>query len=234
MRFMAALFVGFALVAFPDVGQNRAEAKPPRKPPGKPQAREPVPPAVDPEKLDKATFGAGCFWCSEAVFQQLKGVHSVVPGYSGGATLNPTYDEVSTGMTGHAEVVQIAFDPAVVTYDELLEVFFKTHDPTTLNRQGPDEGTQYRSVIFYHDDKQKELAELSKQAQRAKHTVRRPIVTEIVEFSAFYPAEAYHQNYFNRHREEEYCAVVVQSKLSKVKKAFPDKVKQKPRKPRSR
>jgi peptide-methionine (S)-S-oxide reductase len=176
--------------------------------------------------LEKATFGSGCFWCSEAVFQQLKGVRSVVSGYSGGITENPTYEQVCTGQTGHAEVIQITFDPKEITYPELLEVFWQTHDPTTLNRQGNDEGTQYRSVIFYHTPRQKELAEHYKKELEAEHAFRKPIVTEITEFSEFYPAEDYHQNYYNGHKTQSYCMAVIRPKVSKVKKVFHDKLKQ--------
>ncbi|HET6882304.1 MAG TPA: peptide-methionine (S)-S-oxide reductase MsrA [Pirellulales bacterium] len=176
-------------------------------------------------ELEKATFGSGCFWCSEAVFQQLKGVRSVVSGYSGGLAKNPTYHQVCTGETGHAEVIQITYDPKVITYPELLEVFWQTHDPTTLNRQGHDVGTQYRSVIFYHSPKQKELAEHYKQKLDDEHAFHKPIVTEITEFSEFYPAEDYHQNYYNLNKEQGYCAAVIRPKVSKVKKVFHDKLK---------
>lgn len=176
--------------------------------------------------LEKATFGSGCFWCSEAVIQQLKGVRSVVSGYSGGITKDPTYQEVCTGTTGHAEVIQINYDPQVISYPELLEVFWQTHDPTTLNRQGHDVGTQYRSVIFYHDARQKELAEHYKRKLEEEHAFRKPIVTEIAEFEAFYPAEDYHQNYYNLHKEQGYCAAVIRPKVSKVKKVFHDKLKE--------
>lgn len=176
--------------------------------------------------LEKATFGSGCFWCSEAVFQQLKGVKSVVSGYSGGLIKNPTYQEVCTGATGHAEVIQITYDPKVVTYPELLEVFWQTHDPTTLNRQGHDVGTQYRSVIFYHNAKQKELAEHYKKKLEEEHAFRGPIVTEIKAVAEFYPAEDYHQNYYNLHKEQGYCSAVIRPKVSKVKKVFRDKLKE--------
>lgn len=176
--------------------------------------------------LEKATFGSGCFWCSEAVFQQLKGVQSVASGYSGGSVKNPTYQEVCTGTTGHAEVIQITYDPKVVSYPELLEVFWQTHDPTTLNRQGHDVGTQYRSVIFYHNAKQKELAEHYKKKLEEEHAFRHPIVTEITAMTEFYPAEDYHQNYYNLHKEQGYCSAVIRPKVSKVKKVFHDKLKE--------
>jgi peptide-methionine (S)-S-oxide reductase len=190
--------------------------------------------AANPAAYRKATFGAGCFWCSEAVFRQLKGVQSVVAGYSGGLTANPTYEQVGSGWTGHAEVVQITFDPDVISYDELLEVFWKTHDPTTLNQQGPDIGTQYRSVIFYHNDEQKKLAVHYQRELDKEHAFRKPIVTEIVEFEEFYPAEDYHQNYYNTHRGEMYCAAVIRPKVNKVKKVFKDKLSADATKPHSR
>ncbi|HWB10209.1 MAG TPA: peptide-methionine (S)-S-oxide reductase MsrA [Pirellulales bacterium] len=176
--------------------------------------------------LQKATFGGGCFWCSEAVFQQIKGVRSVVSGYSGGVIKNPTYEAVCTGQTGHAEVIQITFDPQEVSYPELLEVFWQTHDPTTLNRQGADVGTQYRSVIFYHNQEQKDQAEHYKKELDKEHAFRSPIVTEITEFSEFFPAEDYHQNYYNLHKGQDYCAAVIRPKVSKVKKVFKDKLKE--------
>ncbi len=149
--------------------------------------------------LEQATFGMGCFWCSEAVFDRLKGVVKVVSGYSGGQVKNPSYEQVSTGQTGHAESVQITFDPAVISYGQLLEVFFKTHDPTTLNRQGSDVGTQYRSVIFYHNDEQRKLAEDYKRKLEAARAFHGPIVTQIVPFQEFFPAEDYHQDYYRLH-----------------------------------
>lgn len=179
------------------------------------------------DELEEATFGSGCFWCSEAVFQQLKGVKTVVSGYSGGRTKNPTYEQVSTGATGHAEVIQVTFDPKVITFDELLEVFWKTHDPTTLNRQGPDEGTQYRSVIFYHNENQKELAEGYKKKLDAAKAFKKPIVTQIAEFKEFYPGEEYHQNFFRNHPDHPYCAVQIQHKVDKVRAVFKDKVTKK-------
>jgi peptide-methionine (S)-S-oxide reductase len=184
----------------------------------------------EPARLETATFGFGCFWCGEAVFQQLKGVHSVVSGYSGGTVKNPTYEQVGLGVTGHAEVVQLEFDPQVISFDELLEVFWQTHDPTTLNQQGADIGTQYRSVIFYHNDEQKELAEHYKTELETEHAFRRPIVTEIAEFTEFYRAEDYHQNYYNTHRNDGYCSAIIRPKLVKVKKVFRDKLKDAPKK----
>ncbi|UXP31212.1 peptide-methionine (S)-S-oxide reductase MsrA [Reichenbachiella agarivorans] len=175
--------------------------------------------------MDIATFGNGCFWCTEAIFQDLKGVSKVESGYSGGKTVNPTYKEVCTGTTGHAEVLQITFDPAVITYSELLEVFWKTHDPTTLNRQGNDVGTQYRSVIYYHNAEQKTLAEKYKKELNDGKVYPDPVVTEITAFSKFYVAEDYHQNYYNQHGSEPYCNFVIQPKVEKFRKIFKDKLK---------
>jgi len=181
---------------------------------------------TDVEKnLETATFGSGCFWCTEAIFLQLKGVDSVVSGYSGGRLPNPKYEQVITGLTGHAEVVQIKFDPQVISFQGMLEVFWRTHDPTTLNRQGNDIGTQYRSVIFYHDDEQQKLAEQFKMQLNAANAFGRPVVTEISPFTKFYPAEDYHQNYFARNRRQSYCKMVIAPKLDKFKKVFKDYVK---------
>ena len=177
------------------------------------------------ENLEKATFGSGCFWCTEAVFERLKGVYKVVSGYSGGTVENPTYEQVCTGKTGHAEVTQITYDPKVITYDELLEVFWKTHDPTTLNRQGNDVGTQYRSVIFYHNDEQKRLAEKYKEELNKSGIWDKPIVTEIVPFTNFYPAENYHQNYYDNNPNQGYCSFVIAPKVEKFEKLFKDKLK---------
>ncbi len=176
--------------------------------------------------MEHATFGAGCFWCVEAVFQNLKGVESVVSGYAGGRIKNPTYKEVCSGMTGHAEVIDIAFDPAVISYKDLLEIFWKTHDPTTLNRQGNDSGTQYRSVIYYHTDEQKQLAEKYKNQLNEVHAFPNPVVTEITAAPEFYPAENYHQNYYNQHGHEPYCQFVAKPKVDKVKQLFSEKLKQ--------
>jgi peptide-methionine (S)-S-oxide reductase len=165
-------------------------------------------------QLEKATFGAGCFWCVEAVFERVPGVQSVVAGYAGGTTPNPTYEQVCTDTTGHAEVAQITFDPSKISYEKLLEVFWKAHDPTTLNRQGSDVGTQYRSVIFYHDEKQKKAAEKSK--QEAQKSFSDQIVTEIKPLTAFYKAENYHQDYFNKNPNAPYCRLVIKPKLEKL------------------
>lgn len=174
-----------------------------------------------------ATFGAGCFWCVEAVFQQLDGVEKVVSGYSGGQTDHPTYEQVCTGTTGHAEVCQITYDPEKISYDQLLEVFWKTHDPTTWNRQGNDIGTQYRSVVFYHDEEQKKLAESYKGKLDAERIWDRPIITEIVPFKKFWPAEDYHQNYYANNPGRGYCSLVITPKVEKFRKIFKDKIKQK-------
>ena len=176
-------------------------------------------------ELETATFGSGCFWCAEAVFQRIKGVESVLPGYSGGHVENPTYQEVCTKTTGHAEVVQITYDPSVISYKELLEIFWKSHDPTKLNRQGLDEGPQYRSVIFYHNDEQKELAERYKKELDKAKVWSHKIVTEISPFKEFYQAEDYHLNYFNNNPQEEYCQTVIGPKVSKIKRVFKDKLK---------
>lgn len=175
--------------------------------------------------MEIATFGNGCFWCTEAIFQDLKGVSKVVSGYMGGHTQNPTYKEVCSGDTGHAEVLQITFDPASITYDELLEVFWKTHDPTTLNRQGNDVGTQYRSAVFFHNEVQQKLASDYKAKLDTSGAWNDPIVTEITEASTFYPAEDYHQDYFNLNGSQPYCNFVIRPKVEKFKKVFADKLK---------
>ncbi len=176
-------------------------------------------------KTELATFGAGCFWCVEAVFQRLEGVIKVESGYSGGKVENPTYKQVCSGETGHAEVCHITYDPSKVSFDTLLSVFWKTHDPTTLNRQGNDKGTQYRSAIFYHSDQQKELAEKYKKELDAAKAFDNPIVTEIVKFEKFWKAEDYHQNYFNDNPEQGYCRAIIAPKIEKFEKVFKDKLK---------
>ncbi|HRN26374.1 MAG TPA: peptide-methionine (S)-S-oxide reductase MsrA [Ignavibacteriaceae bacterium] len=175
--------------------------------------------------LETATFGSGCFWCTEAIFERVKGVSKVVSGYSGGSVDNPTYKEVCNGTTGHAECTQITFDPAVISYDELLEIFWKMHDPTTLNRQGNDVGTQYRSVIFYHNDRQKQKAEYYKNKLTKEKIWDKPIVTEITKFEKFYPAEDYHQEYYDNNPNQGYCAYVITPKVEKFEKIFKDKLK---------
>lgn len=175
--------------------------------------------------IDTATLGAGCFWCVEAVFQRLDGVIKVASGYSGGKIKNPTYREVCSGLTDHAEVCQITYDKTKINFKDLLEVFWKTHDPTTLNRQGADAGTQYRSVIFYHNNEQKELAEKYKADLNKSGAFANQVVTEISPFTTFYVAEDYHQNYFNLNGKEPYCQYVIQPKLDKFEKVFKDKMK---------
>jgi len=174
--------------------------------------------------VETATFGGGCFWCTEAVFQRLKGVRSVVSGYSGGRVKNPTYQQVCTGRTGHAEAVQISYDPSQVSYAELLEVFWKTHNPTTPNRQGPDVGTQYRSVIFYHSDQQRKLAEHYKRELDASKAFAAPIVTQIVPFREFFLAEKYHQDYYELNSQRPYCVRIIRPKLEKLEKVFHDRL----------
>jgi len=176
------------------------------------------------KKMEIATFGSGCFWCTEAIFQELKGVESAVSGYSGGEVKNPTYNAVCSGETGHAEVIQVKYNPEIISYTELLEVFWQTHDPTTLNRQGADVGTQYRSVVFYHNNEQMELAETLKQKLDAAKIYNDPIVTEISEFTNFYKAEEYHQEYYNNNKAKPYCNFVITPKLDKFKKIFKDKL----------
>ncbi len=183
------------------------------------QAAEPQP------KLTKATFAGGCFWCTEAVYAQLKGVKSVTSGYTNGTVPNPTYKDVCTGLTGHAEAIEIEYDPAVVSFEKLLEVFFATHDPTTLNRQGADAGTQYRSGVFYHDAEQKRIAEeVIRKLDEAKVFPAR-IVTEVTQAATFYPAEDYHQDYFANNPNQPYCRAVAAPKVEKVRKVFKDLVK---------
>lgn len=178
------------------------------------------------EALSLATFGGGCFWCIEAVFNRVSGVHSATSGFSGGHVKNPSYREVTTGNTGHAEVVQVAFDPDKVSYLQLLEVFFRVHDPTTLNRQGADVGTQYRSAIFYHDDSQREIAEKVKDRLEAEKIWEDPIVTEITPLEAFYKAEEHHQNYFEKNPNQGYCQMVILPKVKKFKSLFEDLVRE--------
>lgn len=187
---------------------------------------DPITPIVDTSGGHEiATFGTGCFWCTEAIFQQLNGVIKVTSGYSGGHIANPTYEQVCEGTTGHAEAVQIVYDPKVISYDELLKVFWETHDPTTLNRQGNDVGTQYRSVIFYHTPAQKEKAEHYKAELNKNGAYKDPIVTAIEPFKNFYSAENYHQNYYTSHGDQPYCRLVIRPKLEKFEKVFKDKIK---------
>ncbi len=176
--------------------------------------------------MEQITLGSGCFWCTEAIFRRLKGVESAVSGYSGGTVKNPTYKEVCTGRTGHAEVVQVTFDPAKISLEEIFEVYWKMHDPTTLNRQGNDVGTQYRSVVYYHNEHQKEVSTSIKNKLTEAKIWPDPIVTEITKFEVFYPAEDYHQDYFNLTGESNpYCQLVVAPKVDKFKKVFAAKLK---------
>lgn len=178
------------------------------------------------QKTDTATFANGCFWCTEAIFQDVNGVKKVTSGYTDGKTQNPTYEEVCTGNTGFAEALQIVYDPAIVSFDELLEIFWKTHDPTTLNRQGNDVGTQYRSGIYYHNDNQRAKSEFYKNALDKSGAFNHPIVTEIKPFTAFYPAEDYHQSYFNNNENKNpYCKMVIRPKVDKFRAIFKDKLK---------
>lgn len=177
------------------------------------------------EQLEKATLGGGCFWCLEAIYQRVKGVQSVVSGYAGGHVENPTYEEVCSDTTGHAEVVQITFDPKIISYEDILNIFWQIHDPTQLNRQGNDVGTQYRSVIFYHNETQKQKAMVSKRNLEKEGVYKNPIVTEIAPLTKFYPAEKYHQNYFNRNSNQMYCQLVIAPKLKKFKKSFTEYLK---------
>ncbi len=177
------------------------------------------------EDLAIATFGNGCFWCTEAIFQQLKGVKTVLPGYTGGVIKNPSYEAVCTGRTGHAEAIQITYDPKVISYRALLDVFFYTHDPTTLNRQGNDVGTQYRSAIFYHNDEQKKTAEEMISQLTSEKVYGDPIVTEISKMDIFYEAEDYHKNYYNNNKNQGYCRAVINPKLDKFVKKYSAKLK---------
>jgi peptide-methionine (S)-S-oxide reductase len=175
--------------------------------------------------LEVATLGGGCFWCIEAVFREIDGVENVVSGYAGGSTTDPTYQQVCTGKTGHAEAVQVSFNPSKVSYQEILEIFFSVHDPTTLNQQGADTGTQYRSAIFYHNEQQKAVAEkLIKELDEAR-LWNKPIVTQIVPLDTFYPAEEYHQKYFLRHPEQAYCQMVISPKVNKFRRQWAKRLK---------
>ncbi len=185
------------------------------------------------QKTEVATFGSGCFWCSEAVFSELNGVVKVEPGYAGGTVPNPTYEEVCTDTTGHAEVAHITFDPSAISYRELLEVLFSTHDPTTLNRQGADEGTQYRSVIFFGDEEQRSQAEGVIAELTAEKVFRNNIVTEVVPLKSFYPAEDYHRDYYRRNLSKPYCQAVIAPKLAKFRAHWKAKLKQPAEAPRT-
>jgi peptide-methionine (S)-S-oxide reductase len=181
--------------------------------------------SITPQQTDTITLGAGCFWCVEAVFQELKGVVSVTSGYMGGHVNDPSYKEVCNGTTGHAEVAQVVYDPNVITVDEVLEVFWQTHDPTTLNRQGADVGTQYRSAIFFHNELQRSRAQFYKEKLDKSGAFRAPIVTEITPASTFYVAENYHQDYYAQNGEQGYCQMVIRPKLEKFRKVFADKLR---------
>jgi peptide-methionine (S)-S-oxide reductase len=176
--------------------------------------------------MEIATFAGGCFWCTEAIFKRLKGVDSVLPGYSGGEKEEPTYEEVCDGNTGHAEAIQIEFNSEIISFEKLLTVFFYTHDPTTLNRQGNDVGTQYRSVIFYHSDEQKKIAEKLIENLSKENAFGRPIVTKVEEFKNFYEAEDYHKNYFDRNRDNAYCDITIAPKVHKLLEKFGKEVKE--------
>jgi peptide-methionine (S)-S-oxide reductase len=180
--------------------------------------------SVDPEQVEVATLGGGCFWCTEAIFNEIKGIAKVEPGYSGGESANPTYEQISTGSTGHAEVVQITFQTAIISFRGILEVFFAMHDPTTLNRQGADVGTQYRSVVFYHNSAQKAATQkLIEELDNAK-AYSAPIVTQVEPFKAFFKAEDHHKDYFKRHPEKSYCRLVIAPKISKLRKSIKQRV----------
>ncbi|AMV35975.1 peptide-methionine (S)-S-oxide reductase MsrA [Planctomyces sp. SH-PL62] len=214
------LGLGFALVAGVAFGQEAKEAEPSRETPGAEapatkdgaEGEKPKKP-----KLEQATFGGGCFWCTEAVFERIPGVKSVVSGYSGGNVANPTYEMISTGLTGHAEVIQITYDPSVISFEKLLEYFWIAHDPTTVNSQGPDHGTQYRSIILYHNEDQKRLAEQAKHDLNAKRARKSPVVTQIVPFEAFYPAEEYHQDFARNNPYHGYVETYITPKMYKLK-----------------
>lgn len=172
------------------------------------------------ENLQTTTLAGGCFWCTEAVFKRIKGVESVVAGYTGGTVPDPTYEQVCTGKTGHAEAIQITFDPGIISYEKLLEVFFKLHDPTSLNKQMYDVGTEYRSAIFYHNEEQKKTAEVSKEKLEKSGYFQKKIVTEIVPFTEFYPTESYNQDYYNKNRYQPYCQIIIDPKIQKLYKEF--------------
>jgi len=175
--------------------------------------------------LGVATFAGGCFWCIEAVFREVDGIEQVISGYTGGSTPNPAYQQVCSGQTGHAEAVRVKFNPSKISYREILEIFFSVHDPTTLNRQGADVGTQYRSVIFYHNEQQKAVAEELIGELNGANLWKNPIVTQVVPVNTFYPAEEYHQEYFSRHPEQSYCQVVISPKISKFRKRWSKRLK---------
>ncbi len=205
-RCVGAITILFALMGGWAWGQ---ETTPTKEAPKNAETKQPV-------RLEKATFGGGCFWCLEAVYERFKGVKSVVSGYAGGTTRKPNYATVSSGMTGHAEVVQIEYDPEAISYQDLLDVFFASHDPTTLNRQGPDEGTQYRSIILYHDDRQRQLAVQTMQRLNSAGLYIGPIVTQVVPLNGFTAAEKHHQDYYRRNRNAPYCQMYISPKLQEL------------------
>jgi len=178
------------------------------------------------EKREKATLAGGCFWCTEAIFKRLKGVENVIPGYAGGEVNTPSYEQVSTGGTGHAEAIQLEFDAASISYEQLLDVFFHLHDPTTSDRQGADVGPQYRSVIFYHTDEQRKIAEEILDKLESSGAYKDPIVTEVTKFERFYPAEDYHLNYYEMHKSQPYCRIVIDPKIQKLYKDYQEKIKE--------
>jgi len=180
---------------------------------------------MKPSSTEIATLAGGCFWCIEAVFREVDGVEKVIPGYTGGSTVNPSYEQVCTGRTGHAESVQVSFDPSIISYRGLLEIFFSVHDPTTLNRQGADTGTQYRSAIFYHNQQQKNVAEELIGELNKAHKYKNPIVTQLVPLDTYYPAENYHSEYFSRNSEQGYCQIVISPKVDKFRKQWKKKLK---------
>ncbi len=221
MKFKNLFVIGLVLSGFASIAQDRQNKL-------KKMNQENVNVKVETPPLvtsSIATFGAGCFWCVEAVFQKLKGVEKVESGYMGGKIKDPSYKDVCTGLTGHAEVCQITYNPQKISFEDLLEVFWKTHDPTTLNRQGNDVGTQYRSAIFYHDDTQKRIAQKYKEELNTSGAFNAPIVTTFEPVSVFYKAENYHQDYFNLNGSNPYCQLVVKPKVEKFQKVFKDKVK---------
>ncbi len=225
MRILILGATVLAAAAVASCGEKAAPATSKEEPPAMAPKSDPKPSAPTPAKVEVATLGAGCFWCVEAVYQELKGVISVESGYAGGTVENPTYKQVCTGTTGHAEVARITFDPSVIGFKEVLEVFWKTHDPTTLNRQGNDKGTQYRSVVFYHSEEQKALAEKYKKELDASGAWDKPIVTEISPAGKFYKAEDHHQNYFKDNPDQPYCVYVIRPKMDKFRKVFGEKLK---------
>jgi peptide-methionine (S)-S-oxide reductase len=219
---MLMLTILLSIACGKQLSYNVMPSEDPSRPTNKEAGKKPMDGKAE---LKLATFGGGCFWCTEAIFQRLNGVEKVVSGYSGGHVDNPTYEQVCTGTTGHAESIQVTYNPAKVSYEDLLEVFWKTHDPTTKNRQGNDIGPQYRSVIFYHDPEQKKLAELYRMKLESERIWNRPIVTELAPFAKFWPAESYHQNYYDSNPSKGYCTVVITPKIEKFKKIFRDRLK---------